>query len=71
MKDTNTMNSLSVRINNVINQIDPEFRIPVMNAMRYSDGTYLSFHNELISQSWEFPELPIEKIMEEICWDVA
>lgn len=70
MKDP-TMNSLSIRIGNVINRIDPEYRIPVMNALRYSDGTYLSFHNELVSQAWDCPNLPIESIMEEICWDVA
>lgn len=65
------MNSLSVRINHMINRIDPEFRIPVLNALRSSDGTYLSFHSELVSQTWDNPTLPVEDIIEEICWDVA
>jgi hypothetical protein len=42
-----------------------------MNALSCSDGTYLSFHSELISQQWDYPELPIEKIIDDICWDVA
>lgn len=65
------VNSLSIRINNVINRIEPEHRIPVMNALRSSDGTYLSFHSELVSQTWDNPSLPVEDIIEEICWDVA
>jgi hypothetical protein len=65
------MNSLPIKIGNVINSIDPEFRIPIMNALSCSDGTYLSFHSELISQQWDYPELPIEKIIDDICWDVA
>ena len=69
-KDT-SVNSLSVRINHMINRIDPEFRIPVLNALRSSDGTYLSFHSELVSQTWDNPTLPVEDIIEEICWDVA
>jgi hypothetical protein len=55
----------------MINRIDPDYRIPVMNALRSSDGTYLSFHSELVSQTWDNPSLPVEDIIEEICWDVA
>jgi hypothetical protein len=65
------MNSLSIRINNVINNVEPEFRIPILNALTCSDGTYLSFHSELVSQTWDHPELPIDTIINEICWDVA
>jgi hypothetical protein len=65
------MNDLSVRVNILINKIEPEHRIPVLNAMSSSDGTYLSFHSELVSQRWDYPELPVESIIDEICWDVA
>jgi hypothetical protein len=65
------MNSLTVRVNTVINNFSPEFRIPIINALRTSDGTYLSFHSELLVAAWDYPELPVEEIMEEICWDVA
>lgn len=55
----------------MINNFPPEYRIPVINALRSSDGTYLSFYSELIGATWDFPDLPVEEIMEEICWDVA
>lgn len=66
-----SMNSLSVRIKSVINNIPSEYRVSVLNALQSSDGTYLSFHSELMGQTWDNPELPVEEIMEEICWDVA
>ena len=65
------MNSLSTRVKTMINKINPEYRIPLLNALQSSDGTYLSFHSELISQQWDYPDLPIEKIIDDICWDVA
>lgn len=65
------MNSLTVRVNTLINNFPPEYRIPIVNALRASDGTYLSFQSELIGATWDFPDLPVEKIIEEICWDVA
>lgn len=65
------MNSLSVRVSALVNKIDPEYRIPVMNALQTCDGSFLSFHSELECQKWDYPELPVEHLIEEICWDVA
>lgn len=65
------MNSLSVRVSTVINKINPEYRIPVVNALHSCDGSFLSFHSELECQKWDYPELPVEEIIEEVCWDVA
>lgn len=65
------MNALGVRINLMINQLDPEFRVPVVNALHLSDGTMLGFQQELAAQSWDNPDLPVADIMDSICWDVA
>jgi hypothetical protein len=65
------MNALTVRVNTKINSFPLEYRIPIVNALRCSDGTYLSFHSELLVATWDFPDLPVDQIIEEICWDVA
>lgn len=65
------MNALDVRINRMINALEPEFRIPVVNALRSSDGTLLSFQQELSAQVWDMPELPVQDIVDLIAFDVA
>lgn len=65
------MNALDIRIGMVINSLDPEFRIPVVNALRASDGTVLSFQQELSAQVWDNPGLPVQEIMDCIAFDVA
>jgi hypothetical protein len=65
------MTDLNVRINTVINNIEPEFRIPVIIAMNNSDGTVLGFQQELAALTWEFPELPVSDIFDRVLWDVA
>ena len=65
------MNALDIRIGMVINSLDPEFRIPVVNALRASDGTVLSFQQELSAQVWDNPGLPVQEIMDRIAFDVA
>lgn len=65
------MNALDIRINMMLNSLDPEFRIPVVNALRASDGTLLSFQQELSAQVWDTPELPVQDIMDRIAFDVV
>lgn len=65
------MNSLDIRINQMINSLEPEFRIPVVNALRTSDGTLLSFQQELAAQVWDTPELPVQDILDRVAFDVA
>jgi len=65
------MNALDIRINIMLNSLDPEFRIPVVNALRASDGTLLSFQQELSAQVWDTPELPVQDIMDRIAFDVV
>lgn len=65
------MNALDIRINQMINSLEPEFRIPVVNALRTSDGTFLSFQQELAAQVWDTPELPVQDILDKVAFDVA
>lgn len=65
------MTILNNRIQAVINQLPAEFRVPVYTAARHSDGTVLSFQQELSAQTWDYPELPIQEIMDKVCYDVA
>lgn len=65
------MNALDVRICKVINGLDLEFRVPVLNAVRASDGTMLSFQQELAAQAWDMPELPVQDILDLVAFDVA
>ena len=63
--------ALSVRINQMVNSLEPEFRVPVVNALRASDGTYLSFQEELAAQVWDNPTLPVQDILDRVAFDVA
>ena len=65
------MNALDIRINQMINSLEPEFRIPVVNALRASDGTVLSFSQELAAQTWDNPELPVQNILDKLMFDVV
>lgn len=65
------MTALDIRINQMINSLEPEFRIPVINAVRSSDGTLLSFSEELAAQVWDTPELPVQDILDKVAYDVV
>jgi hypothetical protein len=65
------MNALDIRINQMINSLEPEFRIPVVNALRSSDGSLLSFQQELSAQVWDTPDLPVQDILDRVAFDVA
>jgi hypothetical protein len=65
------MTALDVRINTMINSLEPEYRISVVNALRLSDGTLLSFQQELAAQVWETPDLPVQDILDRVAFDVT
>jgi hypothetical protein len=65
------MTALDVRINTMINSLEPEYRISVVNALRLSDGTLLSFQQELTAQVWETPDLPVQDILDRVAFDVT
>lgn len=63
--------NLSARITQVINKLEPEFRIPVMSAAANSDGSFLSFQMELASQVWDNPTLDVEGIINQVAYDLV
>ena len=65
------MNALQYRIQNVLPDIEREFRNPVAKAFKQSDGSYLSFQEELSSMAWDYPELPVQYILDKIAYDLA
>ena len=65
------MRVIDARVSAVINSVDREFRVPVMEAARLSDGTLLSFQQELSAQVWDYPELNVEDILTRVSYDVV
>lgn len=63
------MTALDIRVKLVVNQLDPEFRVPVVSALQSSDGTLLSFQQELVAQRWDMPELPTDEILDLVAYD--
>ena len=57
---------LQFQIRHVIFNLDREYKVPVSDAFANCDGSYDSFVNELNSQAWEYPELPVEHILSKI-----
>lgn len=58
--------SIDKKVGNLINNLEPEFRIPVVNALRLSDGSFISFQQELAAQVWEMPTLPVQDIIDRL-----
>jgi hypothetical protein len=65
------MKALDGRIASTINSIDPEHRMSVITALNASDGTVLSFQQELAAQIWDNPSLPVQEILDKIIFDVV
>lgn len=57
---------LNKSVGSFINDIDPEFRIPVITALNASDGTVSGFISELQAAVWEIPDLPVDEIVSHI-----
>ena len=62
---------LDIRVKDLINGLDPEFRRPVARALQASDGTLLGFQQELAAMTWDYPMLPVQDILDRVTWDVA
>lgn len=52
----------------LINSLEPEYRIPVQQAFKASDGTVLSFQQELSAMSWDYPRLPVQDIVDRMLY---
>lgn len=65
------MTSLEFRVRELVRELAREHRPAVVSAWEHCDGTLLSFIEELESQQWDYPDLPVGSIIEQIAWDVA
>ena len=65
------MNVLQFRLHELINNLDMEHRVPVSNAFKQSDGSWASFAAELSAMTWDFPELPVQDILDKVAYDLA
>lgn len=65
------MNSLEFRVREMVRDLAREHRPAVIGAWERSDGSLLSFIEELQSQQWDYPDLPVDSLVEQIAWDVA
>lgn len=64
-------NPIELRVRELIRGLDREHRPPVIRAFESSDGSLLSFIEELNSQSFDYPDLPVDDIIGQLAWDVA
>ena len=65
------MNALQFRLHELMNSIDCEHRVPISVAFKQSDGSFSSFAAELSAVSWDYPELPVQHILDKISYDLA
>jgi hypothetical protein len=63
--------ALNTRVNLLLPTLEREDRVPVLRALNLCDGTVLSFGEELAGQSWDFPELDVQAILDNLLFDVA
>ena len=65
------MNVLQFRLHELMPKLDREFRVPVSVAFKMSDGSFSSFAAELTAQTWDYPSLPVQQILDTISYDLA
>lgn len=65
------MSVIEFRVRELLTQLDREFRYPVVSAFESCDGTFMSFQEELTSKVWDYPELPVQEILDSLAYDVA
>ena len=63
--------ALNVRVNLLLPTLEREDRVPVLRALNLCDGTVLSFGEELAGQTWDFPGLNVQDVMDNLLFDVA
>lgn len=55
-----------LRVGRVVSNLPAEYRLPVINAVNYCDGTMDSFRVEMQTMAWDYPDMPIDQILEQI-----
>jgi len=56
-------------LSKVVSSLNLEHRRPVAEALDLCDGEAGLFRQELQSQTWEYPDLPVEEIVQQIVVD--
>ena len=59
-----------MNISQLVNSMEPEFRTPVALAWHASDSP-AEFEAELVSQSWDFPDLPVRSILDKFYHEMS
>jgi len=62
---------LEYRVIELVKELDREHRPAVIGAWESCDGTLLSFMEEMTAQTWDYPELPVQSIVDQIAYDVV
>ena len=65
------MTSLQYRLQTLLLEINREFRNPVARAYAQSDGSFASFAAELSATAWDYPDLPVQDILDKVAYDLA
>lgn len=60
------MADLKVRVGNVVKTLPAEFRVPVITAVNVCDGSAESFRSEVEAQAYDYPDLPVQLILERV-----
>lgn len=60
------MTTLTLKINQVINTVEREYRIPLLTALKFSDGDMVKFTEELEAMAWDYPDLDFEHVLERV-----
>lgn len=58
--------SLNQYIISMQNNLEVEHRRAVFQALAFSDGSFSSFAQELTAQIWDYPDLPVQDILDMI-----
>lgn len=57
---------LELKISQLVNSIESEYRIPVLTAWRLCSGNYEDFAAELESLAWDYPDFDFQALLERV-----
>jgi hypothetical protein len=60
------MSTLLLKVNQLINSVEREYRTPLTTALRLSNGDCEMFAQELDSLSWDYPDLDFGRILDRL-----
>ena len=60
------MSTLLLKVNQLINTVDREYRVPLSTALRLSHGDSELFAQELDALSWDYPDLDFSRVLDRI-----